>query len=151
VDNLKIREYNSIDKPLLLEILKLNVPEYFAESEIDDLDEYLEHKIERYFVVEIENRIIGAGGINFDDNNKTGKISWDFIDPGFQGKGVGQKLLKYRIDVLKSMENIERITVRTSQLAYKFYEKNGFFLKDIIKDYWAQGFDLYDMKYELSK
>ena len=145
---LKIRTYKSNDKPMLLEILKLNVPKYFAESEVDDLEDYLENKLEKYFVAEIEDKIIGAGGINFDENNKTGKISWDFIDPKFQGKGVGEKLLKHRIQILKSMNNVEKITVRTSQLAYKFYEKNGFTLKEIIKDYWAKGFDLYDMKYE---
>jgi ribosomal protein S18 acetylase RimI-like enzyme len=46
------------------------------------------------------------------------------------------------------MDNITTIMVRTSQLAYKFYEKNGFILKEIEKDYWAKGFDLYSMTYK---
>jgi len=35
-------------------------------------------------------------------------------------------LLKYRIEKIKSINGIQKITVRTSQLAYKFYEKQGF-------------------------
>lgn len=147
MDNFKIREFKSKDKQALIEILKLNTPKYFAESEIDDFVLYLGNAIEKYFVVESQGEIIGAGGINFNHYNKEGRISWDFIHPEFQGRGVGKKLLNHRIELLKSMKNIEKITVRTSQSAYKFYEKNGFQLQNIIKDYWAKGFDLYRLKY----
>lgn len=148
MDKLKIREYAAGDKPALLEILKLNTPKYFAKSEADDLKLYLENEVEKYFIVESQGEIIGAGGINFNYYNKEGRLSWDFIHPEFQGKGIGQKLLNHRIEFLKSMESIEKITVRTSQSAHKFYEKNGFQLQDIIKDYWSKGHDLYRMKYE---
>jgi ribosomal-protein-alanine N-acetyltransferase len=147
-NELIIREYNFEDKPKLLEILKLNVPKYFAESEIVDLNNYLDHEIDKYYVLVFENQIIGAGGINFEENNTIGKISWDFIHPDFQGIGAGTKLLKHRLEILKSMHEIKTISVRTSQLVYKFYQKNGFVLKEVINDYWAQGFDLYNMTYE---
>lgn len=148
MDNFKIREFKPKDKQVLIEILKLNTPKYFAESEVDDFALYLDNAIEKYFVVETQGKIIGAGGINFNYYNKEGRISWDFIHPEFQGRGVGKKLLNHRIELLKSMGNIKKITVRTSQSAYKFYEKNGFQLQNIIKDYWAIGFDLYRLKYE---
>jgi len=145
MNKIKIREYMPEDKPRLMEIFKLHVPAYFATTEINDLDNYLDHEIETYFVAEANGKIVGAGGINLDINNKTGKISWDFIDPSFQGRGIGQELLNKRIKLLKSTEGIEIIEVRTSQLAYKFYEKNRFIIKEIIKDYWAEGLDLYRM------
>lgn len=148
IEKLTIREYKAADKDNVIAILKLNVPAYFAESEIKDLEDYLENNLEKYFVAVIENQIIGAGGINFEDNGKTAKISWDFIDPKFHGKGLGQSLLKYRIDLVKSIDNSITIMVRTSQLAYKFYEKNGFILQEIEKDYWAKGFDLFNMTYK---
>jgi ribosomal protein S18 acetylase RimI-like enzyme len=147
-EELRIRPYNIEDKSKLIEILKLNVPEYFAESEIEDLDNYLDDEIEQYFVAELNEEIVGAGGINFENDYKTGIISWDFMNPKFQGIGLGTNLLRYRIELLKSMKSIETISVRTSQLAYKFYEKNGFVLKEIKKDYWAKGFDMYKMIYE---
>lgn len=145
---LHIRDYQSSDKAMLLELLKLNIPKYFAESELNDLAYYLENEIETYFVAEIAGKIIGAGGINFEDSYKTAKISWDFIHPKLQKQGIGQKLLKHRIDFLNEMESIEKITVRTSQFAYLFYEKQGFIVTDIVEDYWAPGFDLYNMRYK---
>ena len=66
---------------------------------------------------------VGCGGINFAENKTIGKISWDIIHPDFQGKSLGTKLLKYRIEVLKTIPGIQKITVRTLQVAYKFYEK----------------------------
>lgn len=147
-NKLKIREYTIHDKPQLIEILQLNVPEYFHEDEVDDFKKYLDTELELYFVGEINGKIVGAGGINFEKNYNVGKISWDFINPNFQGIGLGRELLKHRINFLKNTKSIKVISVRTSQLAYKFYEKNGFVLKEIVKDYWAKGFDMYSMIYE---
>ncbi|HET8828210.1 MAG TPA: GNAT family N-acetyltransferase [Pelobium sp.] len=143
-----MREYNISDKPKLIEILHLNVPEYFEKSEVEDFYAYLDKEVEKYFIAELDEEIIGSGGINFEDGYKVGKISWDLINPKFQRIGLGSKLLIHRIELLKSMNSIEVIFVRTSQLAYKFYEKNGFLLKEIHKDYWAEGFDMYKMIYE---
>jgi len=54
-------------------------------------------------------------------------------------------LIEYRINHLSNNSNVELIVVRTSQLAFKFYEKMGFELEKIEKDYWAKNFDLYQM------
>ena len=145
-DQLHIRDYHPNDRDFVIAIMELNVPRYFAVSEVADLKDYLQHHIEKYFVVTLNDQIIGAGGINFE--NIGAIISWDFIDPAFQGRGIGQKLLQYRIGLLRANPDIETITVRTSQLTYKFYEKNGFVVKRVVKDYWAEGFDLYGMVYE---
>jgi|SRR5690554_5261543 len=142
-----IRAYTSQDKKKVLDIFQLNVPSYFAESELNDLSIYLDQHLEQYFVLEINGEIIGAGGINFENDSKTGIISWDFLHPEEHGKGYGQLLLQHRLDVLKAMHTIEKVTVRTSQLVFQFYEKNGFKTIEIRKDYWAEGFDLFKMEY----
>jgi ribosomal-protein-alanine N-acetyltransferase len=142
-----IRTYHPNDKDCLLKLLKLNVPEYFAEEEISDFEKYLEHKIESYFVIELTGEIIGAGGINFDNAHDAAKISWDVVHPKFQGKGAGRQLLQYRLNLIKVL-GITNISVRTSQLAYKFYEKNGFGLVNIVRDYWGEGFDLFEMNHQ---
>lgn len=146
--SITIRPYQKSDKNALIELLKQNVPTYFAESEIEDFRTYLEHQLEQYFVAEIDQTIVGAGGINFDIPQNIAKISWDFIATDFHGKGIGKKLLEYRLTYIKSLSHIHLISVRTSQLAYLFYQKNGFILKEVIKDYWAEGFDLYWMEYK---
>ena len=144
-----IREYKSIDKNAVLELIRLNIPKYFASSEEDDFSRYLDSEIERYYVLFFDKKLVGCGGINFSDNRMTGKISWDILHPEYQGKSLGTYLLEYRIKKLKSIDSVQRITVRTSQLAYKFYEKRSFELLEVKKDYWARGFDMYRMEYKI--
>lgn len=45
----------------------------------------------------------------------------------------------------------DKIVVRTTQFGFRFYEKVGFQLENVEKDFWAQGFDLYQMSVELKK
>jgi [ribosomal protein S18]-alanine N-acetyltransferase len=143
-----IREYNYEDKTSLVDLLELNIPKYFAPEEKADFNYYLDHERELYYVLLFNDKIVGGGGINFADDHTTGKISWDILHPDYQGKSLGTKLLKHRINKILSFENILKITVRTSQLAYRFYEKQGFELFEKVKDFWAEGFDLYHMQYK---
>ena len=143
-----IREYQTKDKNEVINLIRLNTPEYFAVDEEEDLNKYLETERELYYVLLYDQKIVGCGGINFADNSNIGKISWDIFHPDYQRKSLGTKLLKHRIGILNSIEGIQKITVRTSQVAYKFYEKQGFELIEIKKDYWAEGFDMYNMEYK---
>ncbi|WP_313807078.1 GNAT family N-acetyltransferase [Flavobacterium sp.] len=140
-----IRAYQEDDFDTLVAVLKLNVPDYFAPSEVDDFIEYLNHETEDYFVAIEAGKLIGSGGINYFYDDKTARISWDLIHPQYQGKGIGKKLLQHRLELLRNNPNIETVAVRTSQFAYPFYEKSGFVLVKTEKDFWAEGFDLYQM------
>lgn len=145
--NFIIREYNVADKQEVIDLLRRNTPQYFAPEEEADLIYYLEKEIEYYYVIAVDNQIVGSGGFNFSGNPKIGKISWDILHPEFQGKSLGSALLHYRIEKLRTFAAVEKITVRTSQVAYRFYEKLGFKLVRVVDDYWADGFDLYEMEY----
>ena len=146
--NPTIRLYSKTDKEELLKIFNLNTPAYFSPEEEIEFTHYLDNEIELYYIIEVDNQVVGAGGINFTDDKKIGKISWDLIHPDFQGKALGSKLLNHRIEKLKEFKDVQQIIVRTSQLVYPFYEKLGFELLEIIEDYWAEGYDLYTMGYK---
>ena len=143
-----IREYLRTDKPKIIELLRKNTPEYFDSSEENDFENYLENEVEDYFVYERNSEIIGAGGVNYFTEQKIARISWDMIDPNSQGNGIGKELTQYRINHINRNSKIERIIVRTTQLVYKFYEKMGFELEKVEKDFWAKNYDLYQMKME---
>ncbi|KAA9338824.1 GNAT family N-acetyltransferase [Adhaeribacter soli] len=144
-----IRPYIPEDKPALLAILKQNTPRYFHPSEANDYEAYLEKHREDYFVAEENGKVVGAGGINYFPAEKLARLSWDIIDPDYQGKGIGKELTRFRINVIKSNSAINQIVVRTTQLTYRFYEKMGFRLERTEKDFWAEGFDLYQMHLNL--
>lgn len=147
-----IRFYQEEDKEAVIKLIQLNIPTYFEESEEKEFAEYLEKYKEDYFVLHDKstNQIIGCGGINYFFDENLARISWDIIDPHFQGQGIGKKLLLYRINHIENEhKNIKTIVVRTSQLAYKFYQKVGFELEKTEKDFWAKGFDLYQMRMSL--
>ena len=143
---MEIKQYEEKHKAAVLELLRLNTPEYFAPDEKQDLIDYLDNHLEYYYVVEMENKIMGCGGLNLSEDPETIRISWDIIHPESQGKGLGSQLTKFRIERIREMGGINIVSVRTSQLVYKFYEKLGFELKEVAKDFWAEGFDMYRME-----
>lgn len=146
-----IRKYTTKDKKAVLSLFRNNTPNYFDISEEIDLENYLDTEIEDYFVVEENLQIIGAGGINYFPLEKTARISWDIIDPISQGKGIGKQLTQFRINHIIKKPEIGLIVVRTSQHVYQFYEKMGFKLEKVVKDYWAKDFDLYYMELNIKK
>ncbi len=143
-----IRPYTAKDKNDLVKLIRLNTPKYFAATEEIDFINYLDKEVEDYFVVEDKGKVIGSGGINYFLTEGIARISWDVIHPDYQGKGIGTKLLLHRIQHIQKKQNIQSIVVRTSQLAYQFYQKMGFNLKSIEQDFWAKGLDLYLMNME---
>ncbi len=144
--SLNIRAYSPQDKPKLLALLQLNTPKYFSKEEEKDFTYYLDQEREAYFVVEINKKLVGCGGIN--KKNDRGILSWAFFHPNYQQQGLGSQLLNYRIQHLLRDKQISKIFVRTSQHTFKFYEKNGFKTLFVKKDYWAKGYDLYEMEYQ---
>jgi len=143
---MNIRAYHTSDDQAIIALLRLNTPAYFAPSEEEDLLDYFAHHIDHYYVVESAGAIVGCGGFNLTPDGKTAKISWDIIHPDSHGKGIGSQLTVFRIREMLKIDSVEIISVRTSQLVYIFYEKFGLEVKEIVKDFWADGFDLYRME-----
>lgn len=140
-----IRPYQKTDEARLIDIFRENIPGSFDASEEADLINYLRDSLELYYVLEINGRAAGAGGINFFEDRTMASLSWDFFSTAFQGQGMGRTLATYRIEVIKKVKSVRTIRVRTTQIAYAFYEKMGFQLQYSEKDYWAKGYDLYYM------
>jgi len=140
-----IKPYFPDYKQDLILLIRLNTPRYFDSSEETELIKYLDGEIEDYYVVELNNNIIGCGGINYEPESNSAIISWDIIHPNYQGKGIGKELLEFRINKIKEKKEYAQIIVRTSQFTFKFYEKAGFKLIESVNNYWAKGIDLYYM------
>lgn len=145
---MKIRPYQTKDKEAIIQLFRSNIPQYFDPSEEAGLIDYLDNQLEDYFVLEEQGNVIGAGGINYTFQDKTACLSWDIIKPEFHGKGLGRRLCEHRLKHIQQQPEIERVEVRTAQNTFRFYEKMGFKLIRVVEDYWAKGYDLYEMALE---
>lgn len=143
-----IRPYQSTDKPYLLAIFRRNTPKYFDKSEEKDFEKYLAQKGNSYLTIELDNKIVGGTGYDVNEQGKSGSIVWIFFDPDYYGKGLGRETVECCHTILNKEDGIEKFTVRTSQFAFGFFEKIGYTITRIEKNYWAEGFDLYEMEKE---
>jgi [ribosomal protein S18]-alanine N-acetyltransferase len=83
---MQIRPYNISDKEKLTEILRLNIPDYFAPEEEKEFEDYLANHSQNYYVLETENKIAGGGGFNLFEEEKIARISWDIFHPEYRRK-----------------------------------------------------------------
>jgi len=141
-----IRPFIQADKDTLIEIFKLNTPQNFDTKEVADFIEYLDNYSDTYLTLEHEGKIVGGTGYYLKETDKSGRITWIFFHPNYAGLGLGRQAIEYCLTALKQNPKVEKLVVTTSQLAYKFFEKFGYRLTRIEKDFWGLGLDLYEME-----
>lgn len=129
----------------LVEIFELNTPTYFDEKEIIDFENFLKLEPETHYVAVIGQKVVGCCGYKVDHEHNEGQITWVLFHPDFQGKGVGKKLVNHCLRELNNFNTLKKHVVRTSQLAYRFFEKFGFKTEYTDQNYWGEGLDLYYM------
>jgi ribosomal protein S18 acetylase RimI-like enzyme len=141
-----IRPYSQNDRKELLAILNANVPLFFHPDEVHDFSRYLDTHADFYLVCQEDDRIQGGSGWYYHRAEKLGSVSWVFCRPDGQGKGYGTRLVEHCLALLREEKDLAKVVVRTSQLAFKFFQKFKFEVVRTEKNYWASGFDLYLME-----
>ena len=144
--SVSIRPYVETDRQALLEIFHENIPIYFAEHEVKEYQNYLRSHPKTYCTVTLDRRIIGGAGYIIDTDKHTGSITWIFISTKSKGKGAGSTTVRSLMDKMLQIDEIETFEVRTSQHAFKFFERFGFKTIKTETDYWAKGIDLVEMR-----
>lgn len=138
--------YQPSNKESLIHIFRLNVPNYFDASEEKEFSNYLQLKPDTYFCIFNNGTMVGGVGYDFKVEDQSGRINWIFLHPNYKGNGLGKKAVEHCLGILKADTRVKTLIVRTSQLIYPFFEKCGYTLLRTEKDYWAKGFDLYQME-----
>jgi [ribosomal protein S18]-alanine N-acetyltransferase len=141
-----IRKYQATDRERIIELLRLNTPQYFSPKEETDLIQYLDWQAHNFFVLEVDGTVLGCGGFNLTKDGEMAYLSWGFVDPQSQGKGLGTALTRFRIQRIREIEGVKMIAVPTSQLTYPFYQRFGLKLIEVVKDFWDIGLDLYHLE-----
>jgi N-acetylglutamate synthase-like GNAT family acetyltransferase len=143
-----IRPYHPTDYAILLEMWRLNTPTYFGPEEEPHFVEFLTTHTTPFYVIEQSGSVVGCAGYRYEEATHTGQVSWFVFHPRVQGQGLGRQMLHYCLDRLREFPDLQKIIVRTSQMAAGFFAKSGFVTVYIEKDHWAPGFDLYLMEHQ---
>lgn len=115
------------------------------------LHDFVNNPFSRYFKLIEDHETIGYAGVwvLFED----AQIVTIGIDPDFQGKGYGRRLLHYLMDYLQE-EGCERVTLEvrvSNEKALTLYRSFGFEPVAIRKHYYENGEDAYLMVYDFPK
>lgn len=139
-----------------LAIFDSNCPPYFAQSErilfsnflnslIDNKPVYDTIKENFFYVLIVKDKIIGCAGFYTQTNNSQIRFSWGMILNSYHKKGLGTRIVQFRISKIKEFFPKHQIALDTSQHTFKFYQNFGFEVKEYTKNGYAQGLDKYEM------
>lgn len=142
---MQIRPYQPTASASLLNIFQMNVPAAFGANEVAEYAEFLNTHTDPYFVAEHNGQVVGACGAYMTQDQQTARISWILTNPGTHELSVGSALMGHCLDLIRQWPTVRHIECRTSQVAYRFFEKFGFALHYTKPDKWAPGLDLYFM------
>ena len=144
-----------------MEIFKTNVPTYFTLEEVDEFERFLTKLSDPgatdnppYYVLELENKLIGCGGIGEKkgiDGVDSITFVWGMVDRSYHKKGFGEQLLQFRLEEIKSQFPNKPVILDTTQFSYTFFEKYGFRTVKITENSYGEGMHRYDMVFESSK
>jgi putative acetyltransferase len=138
MNNATIRNISQEDNPVLSRIVKDTLAEFGAnhpntvyyDPTTDSLFEMFQKKGSAYFVAEINNEIVGGGGIYPTDGlpDDTCELVKMYLLPQARGSGLGRTLIEKCITTAKDLgyKNIYLESMPELKQALKVYEKFGF-------------------------
>jgi len=150
-----IRKLEKQDRDVLKKILEDT--NHFSEEEINVamelIDVYLNNENQKDYIIYVysddDSRRI-AGYICYGRRpltEGTYDLYWIAVDPNIHGKGIGSRLVKYMEEDIVNLGG-EMILIETSGKAEYdgergFYQKNGYDVQTVIKDFYKKGDDLF--------
>ncbi len=148
-----IRTYRSADRKPCLTVINSNTPTFFAPHELAEFEGWLDEveyqqsslTAQSHYCVLEEKTILACGGFHLDYEQVQATLAWGMVANSWHRKGLGKRLLSFRIQTIKSLCPRARIYLDTAQHSYSFFEKMGFAVTKITPDYYAPRLDRYDM------
>ncbi|MFH1432346.1 MAG: GNAT family N-acetyltransferase [archaeon] len=87
----------------------------------------------KFFVLSLEGRVVGCAGLNRDE------VKGMFVDPKFQGKKLGKKLLDFLENCARE-SGVFKLVLDSSLNGVGFYRRNGYvFVEDRVYETGLQG------------
>ena len=129
-----------------MKLFKSNVPIFFHTSEQILFQDYLlKEKTNYYLLFNSNNKLVASGGYEVEEKPNTIVLTWGMVDSSYHKNGYGRFLTEFRLNSIYNNFPKSDIILNTTQKTFQFYEKFGFKLVSIKKDYYGVGLDRYDM------
>ena len=144
-----IHPYNPDFYAVCLDIFQSNVPEYFNADEESAFSAYLLNHASHYFIFLNEGQAVACGGYDIERESDRASLVWGMVHRRLHGQGYGTSLLIHRLKALQDHHPDVTLILHTSQNTYRFYEKFGFIVEQIIPNGYGAGLDQYDMTLDM--
>jgi len=145
---MKIREYKISDSKVCVEIFKSNIPKFFLPEELSGFEEYLtKYTDKNYWVLEHADKVLACGGIGVRGGE--GRLHYGMVANEWHKKGLGSKLIKFRLAKLIENPEVSAISLDTSQHNPNFFSRFGFIETSAKENAYGQGLHRHDMRWEL--
>ena len=130
----------------VLKLFKSNVPTFFHASEQILFQNFLsKERINYYLLFNSNNQLVASGGYELEEHPNTIMLTWGMVDASYHKNGYGRSLTEFRLNSISNTFPKSEVILNTTQKTFRFYEKFGFKLVSIKKDYYGLGLDRYDM------
>ena len=73
-------------------------------------------------VAEVDDRVVGFGTVDLQANEQIRQL---YVDPAFQGKGIGGRILT-RLEEIAQTGGLDRLTLHATPGAVAFYQRAGY-------------------------
>jgi ribosomal-protein-alanine N-acetyltransferase len=154
--SIEVVTYKNAYKQACLAAFKSNIPLYFTPEEINDFNNFLDHRAVPkeneiqstfYYVLLKNNKVIGCGGFGERERDGTVTLAWGLVHSDFHKQGYGKGLLQHRLTEARNVYPTKTIYLDTTQYSYSFFEKFGFKTTKITNDFYMHGMHRYDMEF----
>lgn len=153
-----IRPYTKADRQACIAAFKTNIPKYFTTSEVTDFEIFLtkieatgtcgENEKTHYYVITLNENVIGCGGFGHKDGSNNLALAWGLIHNNYHLKGYGAALLLHRLTTIKTKYPTTQLVIDTTQHSYTFFKKFGFETTKVTNNFYEVGMHRYDMVYK---
>lgn len=106
--DIEIRKYAPTDKAAALNLIRLNTPQFFAPAETEEFGRYLDMYPETYYMLLLDGKIAGGGGVFFAEDGNAASLAWGMIHPAHRRKGLGTALTRFRLEKIDAERHDEK-------------------------------------------
>lgn len=107
-------------------IIPLDIQDRFLKSaySVETLERRLNNSI--IYVAEVRGNIVGFANFSFVNEEGVSELGAIYLDPEYQGRGIGTTLLKHGIKNLKDVKEIYIHVEKNNIIGHNFYKAKGF-------------------------